>query len=173
MTCPTCQALPMKGVIENDQGTFRWCRQCGTICTFSGSVLVPRLASQTDAGLSLVAADSVRRANKVIEQWAGIAKDDHDLLRFGVPQVLEHVTEAIVAIIHELDAREREPTAAERQDMRAVIAAGVHGIELERERIACLVEAYRPGPGDALTYETRRTLLDRIAKNIRTNRVPQ
>jgi hypothetical protein len=95
-----------------------------------------------------IAADAVQRANRSIGAFEGTLADHHHL------DAMWAITEALAAIIHELDAhdREPEPTAAERQDMRQsmqsvqaiaslvtkAIHDGVDAVHRERERCAKL-----------------------------------
>lgn len=165
MKCPNCGKRPWHTIVNT---TAMWCPTCGTLKTPAGSILCPTLATLAvkKHGLLTVAADAVQRANRAIGEWE----------RNGRPRTdcMWAITEALGAIIHELDAREdeREPTAAERHDERQAIhdravqsvgslvakaiQDGVDAVHRERERCAKLAEgAAGFGVGNELARKIR------------------
>lgn len=157
--CPGCGSV---GTFVPIVEPWVWCERCGTVCTPVGAHHKPKsagIAHEPQPGLLAVAADAVKAANEAMAQVSSAS-----LLR-GSPfdSAIESLIEATTAIVHELEARrddDREPLIAK------AIADGVAAVEAERERIARLVEMYKGSSGDV------DTVLDRIAKNIRTGRVP-
>jgi len=142
MSCPICKTHPVDVVIENEQGKLTWCPRCGSLKTFSGTVHQPRFAgtvSLPETGLLVVAADAVQSANADLSRIARHANQVPGIIR-----ALWSVTEALTAIIHEIDAR-GEPAMVlprDRADSRSLptldqaIAAGVDAVHRERERCA-------------------------------------
>jgi len=149
--CPSCKRFEdlhevgTRGLVQSI-----WCSNCGSLTEFSDgrffSVRKPTNI-QTKHGLLTVADDAVQRAIRSIgrvEQLGHGTSSQTD--------AFWAITEALGAIIHELDAREdeREPTAAERHDERQAIhdrtvqraiQVGVDAVHHERERCALLCEA--------------------------------
>jgi hypothetical protein len=156
MSCPICKTHPVDVVIENSQGKLTWCPRCGSLKTFSGTVLQSKFARTAvikTPGLLVVAADAVAEANRHLE-----STDRHANPVPAIVRALWSVTEALAAILHEIDAR-GEPAMVfpRRPALEQAIANGVEAVERERERCAKLAEQSAGfGVGSALAAKIRK-----------------